>query len=60
MDYAYSRDLGVVWTNTWGQQIANTTAQEPILPNSAGITIFSIPKYGYVMSGSMDGLTGAD
>lgn len=47
MDFAYSPDLGVTWLNNWGQQIANTTAEEPILPVSAGITVFSIPKYGY-------------
>lgn len=47
MDYAFSRDLGVTWLNNWNQQIANTHAQEPIVPVSAGITIFSIPKYGY-------------
>lgn len=47
MDYAFSRDLGVTWMNNWGQQIANTRKQEAIVPVSAGITIFSIPKYGY-------------
>ncbi len=33
--------------NNWNQQIANSSAEEPILPVSAGITVFSIPKYGY-------------
>lgn len=48
MDYAFSPNLGEVWQNNWKQPIANTSAQEPIVPVSAGITIFSIPKYGYV------------
>ncbi|KAI8995242.1 hypothetical protein BD414DRAFT_506060 [Trametes punicea] len=30
--------------------IANMTAQEPIVPVSAGITIFSIPKYGGILN----------
>ena len=46
MDYAYSQDLGVTWQNNWKQPIANTTAEVPIVPVSAGITIFGIPKYG--------------
>lgn len=46
MDYAFSRDLGATWLNNWNQEIANMAAQEPIVPVSAGITIFSIPKYG--------------
>lgn len=49
MDYAFSPDLGVTWLNTWGQQIADTRAEEPIVPVSAGITVFSIPKYGLVI-----------
>ena len=48
MDYAFSKDLGVTWINNWGQQIANTGKQQAIVPVSAGITIFGIPKYGYV------------
>lgn len=48
MDFATSPDLGRTWLNTWGQTIANTTAERPILPGSAGITVFSIPKYGCV------------
>ncbi|KAJ3554747.1 hypothetical protein NM688_g2946 [Phlebia brevispora] len=50
MDYAFSRDLGMTWQNTWGQSIANTTAQIPIVPVSAGITVFSIPKYGGILN----------
>jgi len=50
MDYAYSPDLGESWQNNWGQVIANTTAAEPILPVSAGITIFGIPKYGGILN----------
>ncbi|TCD70367.1 hypothetical protein EIP91_003719 [Steccherinum ochraceum] len=50
MDYAYSPDLGVTWQNNWGQHVANTSAGEPILPVSAGITIFSIPKYGGILN----------
>jgi len=42
--YAYSTDHGFTWHNNWGQQIANTSAQQPILPESAGVTVFSIPK----------------
>ena len=48
MDFAFSTDLGETWLNNWNQTVANLTAQQPILPISAGITIFSIPKYGYV------------
>lgn len=47
MDYAFSKDLGLTWINNWGQQIANTQKQKAIVPVSAGITIFGIPKYGY-------------
>ncbi|EKM51248.1 uncharacterized protein PHACADRAFT_213112 [Phanerochaete carnosa HHB-10118-sp] len=50
MDYAFSHDLGTIWLNNWGQQIANTTAEEPVVPISAGITIFSIPKYGGILN----------
>jgi len=50
MDFAYSTDLGTTWKNNWGQNIANMTANQPILPNSAGITIFSIPKYGGILN----------
>ncbi|KIJ67199.1 hypothetical protein HYDPIDRAFT_127044 [Hydnomerulius pinastri MD-312] len=50
MDFAYSTDMGFTWRNNWGQPICNTTADEPILPNSAGITVFSIPKYGGILN----------
>ena len=46
MDFAYSRDLGETWLNNWNQTIANMTTEQPIRPNSAGITMFGIPKYG--------------
>ncbi|KAH7918465.1 hypothetical protein BV22DRAFT_1076219 [Leucogyrophana mollusca] len=50
MDFAYSPDLGFTWYNNWGQPICNTSAQAPILPNSPGITVFSIPKYGGILN----------
>ncbi|KAH8105273.1 hypothetical protein BXZ70DRAFT_887078 [Cristinia sonorae] len=50
MDYAFSPDLGVTWQNNWGQHIANTSNDEPIRPVSAGITIFSIPKFGGILN----------
>ena len=46
MDFAFSTDLGETWLNNWNQTIANMSAQEPIVPASAGIVIFGIPKYG--------------
>lgn len=46
MNFAFSTDLGETWLNNWNQTIANMTAQLPIVPVSAGITIFGIPKYG--------------
>ncbi|KAI0364621.1 hypothetical protein BV20DRAFT_974177 [Pilatotrama ljubarskyi] len=50
MDFAFSTDLGTTWLNNWNQTIANMTAQEPIVPVSAGITIFGIPKYGGILN----------
>ncbi|KIJ31449.1 hypothetical protein M422DRAFT_185901 [Sphaerobolus stellatus SS14] len=50
MDFGYSMDLGITWQNNWGQTIANMTSSEPIFPNSAGITIFGIPKYGGILN----------
>ncbi|KAI0694041.1 hypothetical protein BC835DRAFT_1033933 [Cytidiella melzeri] len=50
MDYSYSPDAGYTWYNNWNQQIANTSAQVPIVPVSAGITVFSIPKYGGILN----------
>ncbi|KAI0070434.1 hypothetical protein K474DRAFT_1608722 [Panus rudis PR-1116 ss-1] len=50
LDYAYSSDLGETWQNNWGQQIANPNTEQPIVPVSAGITIFSIPKYGGILN----------
>lgn len=46
LNFAYSTDLGGSWFNNWNQTIANLSAQEPILPSSAGVVIFAIPKYG--------------
>lgn len=54
--FAQSPDLGRTWFNNWGQPIANLSAelssddQTSIFPTSAGITVFSIPKYGYVVT----------
>ncbi|KAL5501074.1 hypothetical protein ACEPAH_9461 [Sanghuangporus vaninii] len=50
MDYAISYDLGKTWKNNWNQTIANTSRQSPIDPTAAGITIFSIPKYGGILN----------
>lgn len=50
MDYSFSPDLGLTWLNNWNQTLANLSlCQEvptAILPVSAGITVFGIPKYG--------------
>ncbi|KAH9895855.1 hypothetical protein C8Q73DRAFT_689790 [Cubamyces lactineus] len=50
MIFAFSTDLGETWLNNWNQTVANMTAQQPIVPVSAGITIFSIPKYGGILN----------
>ncbi|KAI0821726.1 hypothetical protein BC628DRAFT_1422357 [Trametes gibbosa] len=50
MNFAFSTDLGTTWLNNWNQTIANLTAQQPIVPVSAGITIFGIPKYGGILN----------
>jgi len=50
MDYASSPDIGYTWRNTWSQQISDLSAQQPIFPTSAGITVFSIPKYGGILN----------
>ncbi|OSC98641.1 hypothetical protein PYCCODRAFT_1439153 [Trametes coccinea BRFM310] len=50
MDFAYSKDVGATWLNNWNQTIADMSSQEPIVPASAGITIFSIPKYGGILN----------
>ncbi|KAK7681824.1 hypothetical protein QCA50_015171 [Cerrena zonata] len=50
LDYAFSADLGSTWKNNWGQQIANLPAKQPIVPVSAGITVFGIPKYGGILN----------
>lgn len=52
MDYAFSPDLGVTWLNNWNQVIGNLADSSPILPASPGITIFSIPKFGFVPTSS--------
>ena len=51
LNFAFSTDLGETWQNTWDQTIGNMTAEKPILPVSAGIVIFGIPKYGLVILG---------
>ncbi|KAI0028407.1 hypothetical protein K488DRAFT_80693 [Vararia minispora EC-137] len=50
LDFALSPNFGRTWLNTWGQPIANIPDGIPISPNSAGITIFSIPKYGGILN----------
>ncbi|KAI0804604.1 hypothetical protein BC629DRAFT_1192226 [Irpex lacteus] len=50
LNYAYSPDTGYTWYNNWKQQIANTSAQVPVVPVSAGIIIFGIPKYGGILN----------
>ncbi|KAJ3778118.1 hypothetical protein FB446DRAFT_679990 [Lentinula raphanica] len=50
MNYAYSSDLGFTWRNNWGQAIGNLKADTPIVPASAGITMFGIPKYGGILN----------
>ncbi|KAI0085218.1 hypothetical protein BDY19DRAFT_452721 [Irpex rosettiformis] len=50
LNFAYSHDVGYTWFNNWNQQIANTSSQVPIVPVSAGITVFGIPKYGGILN----------
>ena len=50
LDYAFSTDLGTTWKNNWGQKIADLQEKQPIVPVYAGITVFGIPKFGYVVS----------
>ncbi|KAI0665592.1 hypothetical protein C8Q78DRAFT_986159 [Trametes maxima] len=50
LNFALSTDLGATWLNNWNQTIANMAAQEPIVPVSAGIVIFGIPKYGGILN----------
>ncbi|TBU45349.1 hypothetical protein BD309DRAFT_1017869 [Dichomitus squalens] len=50
LNFAFSPDLGETWQNNWNQTIANLTAEQPILPVSAGIVIFGIPKYGGILN----------
>jgi hypothetical protein len=50
LDYAFSSDLGSTWENNWGQKIADLSVEQPIMPVSPGITIFSIPKYGGILN----------
>ena len=46
LNFASSPDFGKNWLNTWGQPIANVTDGVPVVPASAGIVVFGIPKYG--------------
>ena len=46
LNFAFSPDLGETWQNNWNQTVANMSAEQPIVPVSAGIVIFGIPKYG--------------
>ncbi|KLO11961.1 hypothetical protein SCHPADRAFT_941609 [Schizopora paradoxa] len=57
--YASSADLGNTWINSWGQIVsvlaegANKSMgalEGPIDPDSPGITVFSIPKYGGILN----------
>ncbi|KAI0065217.1 hypothetical protein BV25DRAFT_1880942 [Artomyces pyxidatus] len=50
MDFSSSPDVGRTWVNNWGQTIARIAENSPIVPASAGITIFSIPKYGGILN----------
>ncbi|KAI0739434.1 hypothetical protein C8Q80DRAFT_1274495 [Daedaleopsis nitida] len=50
LNFAYSTDLGSTWLNNWNQNIANMSTNQPILPSSAGITIYGIPKYGGILN----------
>ncbi|KAK7471035.1 hypothetical protein VKT23_002450 [Stygiomarasmius scandens] len=57
LNFAYSSDLGFTWHNNWGQLIAemgvNTSTENPdipIVPVSAGITMFGIPKFGGILN----------
>ncbi|EGO23046.1 hypothetical protein SERLADRAFT_471713 [Serpula lacrymans var. lacrymans S7.9] len=50
MNFVFSPDLGFTWQNNWNQTICNTTAEAPVLPISAGITIFTIPKYSGILN----------
>ncbi|KAJ3873865.1 hypothetical protein F5051DRAFT_431824 [Lentinula edodes] len=58
MDYAYSPDLGFTWHNNWGQIIGNLKVELPIVPASAGITMFGIPKYGGILNQEAQTLDG--
>ena len=60
MDYAISSDIGQTWRNNWQQTISNMSSGEPIVPNSAGITIFSVPKYGYVIDATLSSTSADD
>ncbi|KAF5375870.1 hypothetical protein D9615_008247 [Tricholomella constricta] len=45
--YAFSPDISYTWMNNWQQIVGDLGQDVPIVPSSAGITIFSIPKYRY-------------
>ncbi|KAF9069004.1 hypothetical protein BDP27DRAFT_1421429 [Rhodocollybia butyracea] len=50
MNFAYSPDLGYTWHNNWGQIIGDLKTQVPIVPASAAITMFGIPKFGGILN----------
>ncbi|TFK51516.1 hypothetical protein OE88DRAFT_1680346 [Heliocybe sulcata] len=58
LNYAYSPPGAQLlsWKNNWGQVIGNLSASdipldaEPIVPASAGIVMFGIPKYGGILN----------
>ncbi|KZT20695.1 hypothetical protein NEOLEDRAFT_1140404 [Neolentinus lepideus HHB14362 ss-1] len=58
VNYAYSPPGSklTTWKNNWGQVVGNLSASdiplnaEPIVPASAGIVMFGIPKYGGILN----------
>ncbi|EEB97372.1 hypothetical protein MPER_03321 [Moniliophthora perniciosa FA553] len=50
LSYAYSPNAGFTWHNNWGQKIADMKSDTPVLPVSAGIVVFGIPKYGGILN----------
>ncbi|VDB84608.1 unnamed protein product [Peniophora sp. CBMAI 1063] len=50
LNFASSPDFGRTWLNTWGQPVANVTDGVPVVPASAGIVVFGIPKYGGILN----------
>ncbi|KAJ4477381.1 hypothetical protein J3R30DRAFT_3657811 [Lentinula aciculospora] len=57
MNFAFSADL-FTWRNNWGQIIGELKAGLPVVPASAGITMFGIPKYGGILNQEAQTLDG--